>query len=107
MPAPPPRPQPAANGCLAFLGGLAAVAGLLLYSAYIVAVLWGWFIQPLGAPHLTLPSAMGLDLIASILVMRVPSKAELAERTVSERFASSIFVLSVIFLAGFLLHLFA
>ena len=52
------------SGCLMAIVILAAST---LFKGWIVQVLWGWFIAPLGLMELTLWHAIGISLIASVL----------------------------------------
>ncbi len=60
---------------LAFL--FAAV--LSAYQGWALSVLWAWFVQPLGAPHLGVIHAMGLMLIFALLTTGI-KKAESPEK---------------------------
>lgn len=56
---------------------LLAYAALgLLFHAYALSVLWGWFIVPLGAPVLELVPALGVQLVVNALMQRQPPKAD-------------------------------
>lgn len=53
---------------LAVLGLLAFVVGIMLWRAFVLKILWGWFIMPFfGLNELTYPFAIGIALIISFL----------------------------------------
>lgn len=51
--------------------GTSVVVGLIAFAAviegFVLTVLWRWFMVPLGAPLLTIPTAIGIALIVGML----------------------------------------
>ena len=43
------------------------IPGVFLLNGYVIMVLWGWFIVPLGIIALSLPMAMGISLLVSYM----------------------------------------
>ena len=43
-----------------------------LLTAFVVATMWGWFVVPLGAPHLGMAHAYGLGTLISYVAMARP-----------------------------------
>ena len=41
-----------------------------LWAGYVVSILWGWYLEPIGAPHLSVMRAVGLSVI--LAAMRSP-----------------------------------
>ncbi len=39
----------------------------ILWRGYVLTILWGWFIVPLGVVALTLPMALGFSVIVSLI----------------------------------------
>lgn len=40
---------------------------LVLWNAFVLSALWGWFVVPLGVPGINMAHAMGLSLIVGAL----------------------------------------
>lgn len=87
----------------------------LALNGFVVLTLWGWFVVPLGAPALTLPVAMGANLIFQALfpysVVRYVSERDLKERPDRVHVAVEALAFSVVadlwFLAvGFVIYTF-
>lgn len=50
------------------LGGLIIVMlVLVLFRGYVLAQMWGWFVEPLGAPALTVVHAIGISMLVAFL----------------------------------------
>lgn len=49
------------------VGGFAVIVGMALWNGYLLSVLWGWFVVPLGVPSIGVAHAIGLALIAGLL----------------------------------------
>lgn len=47
---------------------LAVITGaLILWQGYVLWVMWGWFIVPLGAPEINVPWAIGFAAVVHML----------------------------------------
>lgn len=56
------------KGILMFIGGAIAYFGGILFGAFVLLKVWGWYIVPgFGAPELTMFMAVGLKMVASTL----------------------------------------
>jgi len=53
---------------LALLAIIAGIAGLSVLNGWVLSVLWGWFVVPLGVAQLHTVGAIGLSLVVSLLV---------------------------------------
>jgi hypothetical protein len=63
-----------AAGCVA---GIALSIPLGIYRAWVLMLLWGWYVVPLGAPDIGMAHAYGLSLIALLCTMtREPERNE-------------------------------
>ena len=61
---------------LAFLVGVPVfVAVVATINGWVLSILWGWFIVPLGAMALSVPAAIGVALVVSFLTHQYRSKA--------------------------------
>lgn len=56
---------------LGLLGVPAYFALSAIWKGYVLSVLWGWFVVPLGAPPVTIPVAIGVSLVVSLLTKSV------------------------------------
>jgi hypothetical protein len=89
------------------LGVLGTVVLMALFRAFVFTYLWGWFIVPLGAPHIGIAHAMGLALIVGLLTAR--PDLEDHEGEAAKRFGKAIsqgvIGALVVWGMGFILHL--
>lgn len=53
-------------GCI--IGGVVAVAGMTIWWAYALSVLWAWFIVPLGVKSLTVAHAYGVSVVMGMFL---------------------------------------
>lgn len=63
------------------LGWVTAFVGLMvfdsIFSGYALSVLWGWFIvKTFGLPALSIPTAIGLEMIVSCLTYQTDSDSK-------------------------------
>ncbi len=60
---------------VAMFAGAAMVALSVVWYGYALSVLWGWFIVPaLGAPALSVPSAIGIAIVVSYMTHQYSKK---------------------------------
>ena len=52
----------------------AFIAGL--FRGYVIFKLWAWFLVPIGVHPITIPIALGISLIVSILTYQMPKEGE-------------------------------
>ncbi len=56
---------------------MAMVALFAVYRGWVFAILWGWFAVPLfGLPALSIPAAIGIAMVVSMLTMRSSDPAK-------------------------------
>lgn len=75
---------------------------------FVLTQLWAWFVvNPLGFRKLSIPEALGITLIASMLTLRVHTRErDLSfEESVEEGFNEIAYVVSVLFI-GWVYYLF-
>lgn len=86
---------------------------LITWEGFVATVLWRWFVMQLfpEAPALTVPIAIGLQLICMLMFTRAPK--EFSERPESERIEHSFKVLVfyttvsiLVLMVGWVVHLF-
>jgi hypothetical protein len=65
-----------AAGITLALGTVALLALGILYGAFVVWVLWGWFMVPLGLPQITIAWAVGIALMGAVLQATPPPANE-------------------------------
>ncbi len=78
-------------GVGALLAIPAIVAAAVIYNGWALAILWGWFLVPLGAPKITIPLAIGVSLIYSFFTSDLKK----------ESFEDDDWVISVVKAIGF------
>jgi hypothetical protein len=56
-----------ATSLLGFLS--ACLGGVLIgiWNGFVLSIMWGWFVVPLGLPTITVPNAIGLALIVDLV----------------------------------------
>ena len=67
-----------------------------------VALLWGWFLTPLGLPTISIPLAIGISLLVGYLTGNYKEDAEDIGEAVLDAILAPIFVIIV----GFIISLF-
>lgn len=50
------------------LGAITAIALFAIYNAWVLSILWGWFIVPLGVKSLSIAHAYGVTLVAGLIL---------------------------------------
>jgi hypothetical protein len=86
------------------VGQVLLVLGSSVYKAWVVTVLWAWFVVSIfGAPPLGIAAAMGLTLLARF--MGVPSVDFKVLDTVGEYVAASVILSTVVLAAGYIVHI--
>lgn len=50
------------------LGAITALALFAIYNAWVLSILWGWFIVPLGVKSLSIAHAYGLTLVTGLIL---------------------------------------
>jgi len=70
-----PTGREVAKGCAFLIIGIPASYAL---KGWAWLMLWGWFVQPLGAPAVTYWHALGLALVASLFMSNSSSPIETA-----------------------------
>jgi dolichyl-phosphate-mannose--protein O-mannosyl transferase len=71
---------------LSVLALIFGVVGLIvvatLWRAWVLTVLWVWFLVPLGAPAITIATAIGISLVAGMFTTHLQTKSD-SEKDVS------------------------
>lgn len=67
-----------------FVSALAGIC-LLIVQSYALRDMWGWFIVPLGVPHLGLLQAAGIMNMRSLFSSLYPSDTETMENRLKEQ----------------------
>ncbi len=81
---------------LVLAGAVVLMIPLCIWSGFVLATMWGWFIVPFGMPPLAIAHAVGLTLL--IAWARAPKmdrskEVELPFRDIGVGFLASLFVL--------------
>lgn len=50
------------------LGAITAIALFAIYNAWVLSILWGWFIVPLGVKSLSIAHAYGFTLVTGLVL---------------------------------------
>ncbi len=71
------------------IGLVFLVAGLIaVYQGWALSILWAWFVQPLGAPHLGVANAVGLMFLFGLMTSGIAK----VETKVGENKGSALFL---------------
>ena len=63
------------------------VSGLALaivVRGWVLSVMWGWFIAPLGVPEITIASAIGISLVVALLTNKTDNSGPTEKRSVQQ-----------------------
>lgn len=63
------------------------VSGLVLavvVRGWVLSMLWGWFIAPLGVPEITIASAIGISLVVALLTNKTDNSGPTEKRSVQQ-----------------------
>ena len=88
------------------LGALILFIPSILFSGWVVMLLWGWFIVPLGMPEVGLALALGISVLVSAIT---PVNYHLMEKEGRSSFYKIVFnlIMNAVLLGfGFIVHLF-
>lgn len=85
-----------------FLTGTMTYLGAVILKGFVLKVLWGWFIVPLGVVAINIPNALGISMIITFLLFQKPSK----EIKWGEIMTTSIGISCFSLLIGYIFHLF-
>jgi hypothetical protein len=81
---------------LKFLALLALTPIGIIWGAYALTVLWGWFVMPVfGLAPLGLAHAAGLAVLTSFVVRHVPEKATSTSHAVGVMLLHPLFALAI------------
>ncbi len=88
------------------------VAGLLLVpisfavTGWVLSVLWGWFVVPLGLKQIGLAHAIGLSTVVGLMtgVLEQQNSAELEKRPFWSRLLVSTFIRLLVLGMGWVIH---
>lgn len=55
-------------------GSLATIILAIVFRAWVLTILWAWFIVPFGIPALTITTALGISLIVGMFTAHLQTK---------------------------------
>ena len=85
---------------------LTIAAGTAL-NGFVIQVMWGWFLIPLGLPVLGLANAMGLGLLIRYLTwQKIPSKEKTSNKELMDNILTAVFYPLLVLGLGFVVHSF-
>lgn len=87
----------------AILLGFFATPLLAMWTAYVVTILWAWFVVPLGLPVIGKAHAYGLVVLVALIRARAPRKDE-ASASIAATIMTAILGPAVGLLAGWIAH---
>ena len=68
------------TGCLGFLALLALMVPAAIWSGWVLAQLWGWFMVPtFDAPDLPIAAAIGISALVSFITYQTPARPKETE----------------------------
>lgn len=83
-----------------FAGGMVGVTGIAIWRAYVLTVLWTWFVvSTFAVPALSIPAAMGLCITLALLRERKLKNSGDEEESIGQKLA--IQALVPLFALGF------
>ena len=81
------------------------VIGIIVIHGFIVKLMWGWFVVPLGLPVLSIVHAIGLGLLFKYLTWQHRSKDD-KDDSVAIKLTTALLYPFLILGLGYLTHLF-
>jgi len=79
-------------GTLLFIGIAVIIAVSTVLSGYVLAILWGWFIVPLGLAQIGIAHAIGIFATARLIAGGVPQRSPEPKQEPLERLGTSFIV---------------
>ena len=103
------KDESASDAFTALLLSLLAIVPLTLWGGFVLKTIWNWFIPEIfvSAPHLNMPQAIGLSLVASWFTVRRLTSYSEREGSLEGFFKDVFFVLfygATILLMGYIVH---
>ena len=83
-------------------GLIAWIVLAIIVRGWVLTVLWGWFLVPLGAPALSIPFALGISTIIGLFLQNV-SRTKSEGSTVPNLVAQSLLGPLVSLLVGWII----
>ncbi len=88
------------------LGGIAYLVLSPVWQGFVLSIIWGWFIvRAFHAPSLSIPLAIGISLVVSMLTYQIPNQ-EADEKHTSRSIGIGIFYPLLILAMAAIVHLF-
>ncbi len=85
-----------------FLVNPMMLIGTIVLRGFVLKIVWGWFVVPLGIAVITIPHALGLAAVVTYLTYTIPTKEIEWEVVMTTSIAISLFTL----LFGYIFQLF-
>lgn len=76
-------------GTLMFAGIAVIIAVSTVLSGYVLAILWGWFVVPLGLAQIGIAHAIGICATVRLIIGGVPQRPQDPKQEAIERLATS------------------
>ncbi len=88
------------------LGGIAYLVLSPVWQGLVLSIIWGWFIvKAFHAPYLSIPLAIGISLVVSMLTYQVPSQEPDEKHTSRSITIGIVYPLMILVMAA-IVHLF-
>lgn len=62
----------------------------IVYRGWVLTMLWGWFLVPLGIPAISIATALGIVLIVSMFTPNNETKSEKKTGDISDQLAEAM-----------------
>lgn len=88
---------------LAFIGLLAIIPLAIIFNAFVLYKMWGWFLVPLGLPQIGMAHAWGLAILIGMFTVR----SKIQSKDKKERIAEGVTMALSPFMAllfGYIAH---
>lgn len=87
---------------LAVIGTGILIGPALILTGFATKTLWAWFVTPIGVPAISLPQAIGIDLIVTLMTLRPRKEPLPLSKTLGAVYLAPIMALGI----GYIVHLF-
>lgn len=88
---------------LIIIGAFGLIALLSIYHGWILSIIWNWFVPLLGGPTISIPIAVGISCIVSMLTHSTDTDDEKR----GERIAMMLIKPLILLFIAWFFHLFA
>lgn len=85
---------------------ISTIVVAIVLRAWVFTILWGWFLVPLGAPEVSIPTAIGISLILNLFMQHLAKEETKDKNLIAEVGLRAIGAPVVTLILGWIVTLF-